>query len=411
MLGCLELNAQKKINCELGLDNPFELIAARPCQGNYLYPVQQILINRDSLLTRIPENLFYQSLAGAYCNLGDYAKSLSFWDAQSAKSLEVEVRYDLSDYKPVNAKHELAEMIGNHRLVMINEAHHISLHRFFVRQLLQDFYDNGFRYLAIEALDHHGVEKLVTTGFPLESSGTYIIEPQFGQLIRSAIDLGFKLIAYDVSESDMNLRDSLQAANIIQHLKLDEDAKVLIYAGFGHIREFTSNNWVTLAQSIKRQTGIDPITIDQVQLTEKSSTEFQSSVYNEIIENHHLSHPFLLKNANNDYWVRSQDYGVYDLQIIHPVTTFKFGRPDWLNADSTLNKRKIYVQEATEELLVQAYSKKEMEQFDIKDLIPLDQTTIQKGEDNCFLFLPQGDYVIRISSRDKLLESRLLGID
>jgi len=402
--------AQEKNDCQLTVNDPFEVVSARPCEGNYLYPIQKIISNKDFLLKKMPENLYYQSLASAYCNLGDHIKSLASWDIQSRK-LPEELRNDFSGYKPVNAQNELRELIGNHRLVMINEAHHISMHRFFVRQLLQDFFDQGFKYLAIEALNQHEASELVTRGFPLESSGTYTIEPQFGQLIRSALRIGFKLISYDVSEGNMNLRDSLQALNIIQHIHFDEGDKVLIYAGFGHIREYTSNNWVTLAQSLNHQTGINPLTIDQVQLTEKSSTEYQSSTYNELTKNYSLSHPFLLKNDENDYWMRPQDEGVYDLQIIHPVTSLKFGRPNWLNTDSTLNKRKIYVPEATQELLVQAYSFKECELFAINDLIPFDQTTIQKGENNCFLYLPKGEFIIRIISVDGFLDQRLIEIN
>jgi len=407
----IEIIAQEKINCQREVANPFEMISGQPCEGNYLYPVHQITANRDYLLGEIPENLYYQSLAVAYCNLGAYHKALVTWDLQVKRSHKEEESHDFSDYKAVNAKGELAALIDGHQFVMINEAHHVALHRFFIRQLLQDFYDNGFTYMAVEALSQNGVGDLVIRGYPIQSSGTYSIEPQFGQLIRSAIGIGFKLIAYDVSESNMNLRDSLQAENILNHIQDEKDAKVLVYAGFGHIREKTSNGWITLAQAIQRQTGTDLLTVDQVQLTEKSSVDYQPDFYNTINQLYNFSEPCILKNSESQYWNLPDDEGVYDIQIIHPVSTLEFGRPHWLSRDSHLHKRKIEVFEAVEELLVQAYSVKESESFEIKDLIPFDQTVIEKRENGCFLFLPKGEYSILISDKNGVLESRRLMVD
>lgn len=385
--------------------NPFEVLSAQPKAGNYLYPVIKLKDSMEDLIQKVPQSMYHQSLAVAYNNLGSYEDALREWDVQPIQTIQHDDIKSFDDYYPVNAIEALSGLVKEERIVMINEAHHLSRHRFFLKQALESFYDVGFRKLAIEAININAMEDLIKNGYPILSTGAYVVEPMFGQLIREAVTIGFEIIAYDVAESDMNKRDSLQADAIIRCLNADLDSKVIVYTGFGHIREKTKNNWVTMAQAIKIQTGINPFTIDQVQLTEKSETDYQNAYYNKIIANYERLDSFILINEHMSPWVIPEDEGTYDMQIIHPKTIYKFGRPGWLMQNQSYHKRKIYQHQSEEDRLLQAYLYKELKDYGYDHLIPFDQTVIKAGENHGFLFLNQGCYKLRTIMINGKIES------
>lgn len=149
------------------------------------------------------------------------------------------------------------------KVVMLNEMHWLPKHRIFAAKLLQPLKDNGYGYLAVEAVNRDFVADLNKRGFPTKNSGYYTREPFFGWLLRKAIDLGFKIVAYD--EFDTENREKAQAENLKKIFEKDANAKVFVYAGIDHILEHhPANKW--MAAYFKEITGIDPLTIDQVEL-------------------------------------------------------------------------------------------------------------------------------------------------
>ena len=59
-----------------------------------------------------------------------------------------------------------------YQIVMINEAHHVPQHRVFTYRLLEDLWQKGYRYLALEALSEnaeHGLDK----GYVSEKTGLH----------------------------------------------------------------------------------------------------------------------------------------------------------------------------------------------------------------------------------------------
>lgn len=147
------------------------------------------------------------------------------------------------------------------QVVMINEQHWQSRHRLLGNLLLKYYYDQGFRYLAVEAIDKEDEIALNDRKYPLQSSGFYTRDPQFGNMIRSALRMGLEVVTYDYPGK--NNREHDQALNIYNKtIAKDNDAKVLVWAGIQHIDESTSNS-PKMAYYFKEISGIDPLTIEQ----------------------------------------------------------------------------------------------------------------------------------------------------
>ncbi|MBX9449469.1 MAG: hypothetical protein KL787_07030 [Taibaiella sp.] len=56
------------------------------------------------------------------------------------------------DHRLFNARDYIVHRSKDEEIIIINEAHHVPLHRIFTRSLLKDLYNNGYRYLGLEAL-------------------------------------------------------------------------------------------------------------------------------------------------------------------------------------------------------------------------------------------------------------------
>lgn len=98
----------------------------------------------------------YNLAAWNYSFIGEYQKALEAYDQASRNNdnsiSEKEVALLLSDYKARSAAEYIIERSKNEGIIIINEAHHQPLHRVFTASLLQGLYENGFRYLGLEAL-------------------------------------------------------------------------------------------------------------------------------------------------------------------------------------------------------------------------------------------------------------------
>src|SRR5258708_36177552 len=94
----------------------------------------------------------------------------------------------------VNARHYINFAARGRRVVMINEAFAKPLHRGFTMSLLADFYRQGFRYLAMEMLNNFSNQSLSRENM---HTGYYTSEPVAGELVRSALEMGYTLGPYE----------------------------------------------------------------------------------------------------------------------------------------------------------------------------------------------------------------------
>jgi hypothetical protein len=353
-------------------------------------------------LNHLSEQLFY---------IGDYKTGLQFHDiAVDIVNGSYNYRNSPNDsskikgYSTFPAKEYIIKKSKNEKIIIINESHHQPMHRTFTTSLLKDLYLNGFKYLAVETLTNDSLinYNLNHDKYPKTNSGYYSKEPQYGNLIRVALEIGFELIAYD---DITNRREYMQALNIKkQTFDKDPNAKVLIHCGYGHgyedMRDSLMGGW--LAQL----TGINPLTIDQVTLSEHSDRMYENEYYGTTYSN--ISAVFLEKtNVNASFKIPEGIIG-YDMSIYHPRTKYVNGRPDWLNLTG---EKKYYFPCENKEisilypLLVRAYLHSE----NPKSAVPYDCIEITSEKDKTALLLKPGKYNLLLT-HDRQEQSFLIEI-
>jgi len=122
--------------------------------------------------TRILRDLSY---------IGSY-QQLYERDVYLDPELEKTLKKHLDNYSNKDAKPYILSRTKNEQIVIINESHHRPEHRKFTSDLLAQLYDQGYRYLALEAifsnqhseLTHYPENKynlgdttILTRGYPL----------------------------------------------------------------------------------------------------------------------------------------------------------------------------------------------------------------------------------------------------
>ncbi len=332
-----------------------------------------------------------QMAATYYSISGQYQSALESWDETFGRVKKLSVADSLRFTKllPVNAKDYILDRAASEQIIIINEAHHNASHRAFASSLLQGLYDKGYRYLGLETLAN---DSLNTTKFAALNSGYYSKEPEFGNFIYNALKIGFTLFPYE-AEGNNKEREIGEAKNISDFMQKNKEGKYLIYCGYQHAYEGVHKSWEkTMAGRLSDLTGMDPFTIDQTQFSEKSNPKYNEPLLR--LTNNTV--PVVLKDENQAIY-NSENKELYtDIKIIHPVTKYVEGRPNWM-----LNKnRKLYKVPASKvsiyPAMVLAYRKGEFE----KEGIPADIIELKTSKDSRFLILDKGDYEIVIKDKE-----------
>lgn len=251
--------------------NPFGLAGEAAGNGqtsphNYLLPLVRLHQQRPAYLAQPinPEQqgLYYQALA-TYAALADETDSAAYyWQRQPGYGPgSASAAAPAPGLRPAAAA--ILAQTKQRQLVLFNEEHTQPRGRWLVGSLLPALYRQGFRYLALEALEATDSAGVRQRGYPLASSGFYTNEPHFGNLIRQARQLGFRVVGYDAFTSD---RERDQARNLLAAtVATDPQARVVVLAGHGHISEDGAGPAKHMARWLRELSGIDPLTIDQTQ--------------------------------------------------------------------------------------------------------------------------------------------------
>ncbi|MEP6614197.1 MAG: hypothetical protein ABJA76_19975, partial [Mucilaginibacter sp.] len=208
---------------------------------NYLAPIKAIGHIKAYASDFLGLSNWRQAMMTYYSYLGDYRQTLlyraaAFHDRRSTDGTGYDTAF-VKQHTFVDAADYITTQAKQHQVTMINEAHHLPFHRAFVLPMLKKFYDAGYRYMAIETLDDTLINQKQYLDY---NTGTYTIEPIFGEMVREALRLHFKLVAYESIEDCDNktkdpnycsrFRDSVMARNLNKIFKADPKAKLLVYA-------------------------------------------------------------------------------------------------------------------------------------------------------------------------------------
>jgi len=342
----------------------------------------------------------YQISAGEYAMKGDYKNALEQWDiafpGKPKTIFQKQIDSINSKYQIVPALNYIVKKAKSNQIIIINEAHNNSSHRVFTKNLLQNLYDNGYKNLGLEALSNgKKMDSLLNKRkYPVQKSGYYIKDPQFGNLVRTALKIGYTVFPYERT-SDVNgkEREIEQARNIKKIIDQKPDEKFIIHCGFDHVLEGNHKSWgKAMAGRLYEFTGINPLTINQTKNSERSNPKLN----NPLLKALNLNEPSVLLNKNGKPLKYIRREAFTDIAVLHPITKYLNGRPNWL-FDSRKKDVKIDLKDINISFPVMAlaYLKNE----DINKAVPTDIIEIQDKNNVGHLALKNGNYNIVINNK------------
>jgi hypothetical protein len=283
----------------------------------------------DSIIKYSSDEDRYQLAATYYSFIGEYKAMLKTIDQEFDDSIynpTQEQKNLLAKYRPINAKEYILQQAKKTRIIIFNEAHWQPMHRVFVSLLLPMLKKIGYNFIGIETLSYDD-SLLARRKYPIINTGYYTNEPCFGNFVRTALNLSMTLFPYDVYDN-MEQREIKEAENIKAIIDKNPNAKFIIYCGFDHCIEDSSHTRmiIPMAGRVKQMTGIDPLTIDQVELNEKSVSVFENK-YRQLIN---LNYDAVLVDSSFNAFNKANPRKFFDCNLYHPKTTYINGRPNWL---------------------------------------------------------------------------------
>ena len=359
---------------------------------------KDIIAEKDS-----NQNAFALQIAATnFAFQGDYKQALKTWNEQRPNQKEIKLtEFDslfLAKSKVISAKEYILEKSKEEEIIILNELHHNSSHRKFARSLLKGLYDNGYRYLGLEALNDVHINQ---RKFGTLESGYYTSEPEFGNFIKEALDLGFTLFGYEASETDnwdtdkWKNREIAQAQNIYKFMQNHTDGKYFIYCGAGHAFEGDNNGrGKSMAGVLADLTKINPLTIDQNRYSDKGENRYNQPLSKLVQSNV----PSILINSEETIFRSNSTSYETDISIIQPITNFKKIDSSWLNDDVQIEVEIPTEKTINYPALLLIYRKGELEMNGIPTKI------IELANNQKKIFVKKGnyDYLIIDSKNNKI---------
>lgn len=282
--------------------------------------------------TRDPafHRVFDQYLSWYQSFLGDYPEaSASFSIRQAPQPQDHPSPLTDTGYTPRNALEAIPALARNYRAVFFNEAHNVPLTRSLTVQLLGRLRAEGFDYFAAETLSPTDT-RLQSRGYPVEQSGFYTREPIAAEMVRTALKLGFKVIAYEAGPSAAgDAREAEQARNLYRQVfQQDPHARLVVNAGYAHILESGSFlGGSSMAEHLYKLTGIDPLTVEQTVMFPHPSADDDHPYYIAVMRKLRPQTPIVFETGNGKPWTLRAGY---DVTVFFPPQGLRHGRPTWL---------------------------------------------------------------------------------
>jgi len=342
----------------------------------------------------------YQISASDYSAKGDYKNALIQWDlawgTKDKKFAKAQVDSTNRKYTKIKATDYIISQAKINQVIIINEAHHNSFHRVFTKSLLRELYNIGYKNLGLEALSNEehldSLQKI--RKYPVQKTGYYINDPQFGNLVREAIEIGYIVFPYETKdgEADEKPREIDQARNIQKVIEARPNEKYLIHCGFDHALEGTHDFWErAMAGRLKEFTGIDPLTINQVLYSEKGNPKFNHPLLKAL----DIKISTIIIDKDNIPLKYKQGEAWTDIAVFHPNTEYVDERPSWVFKNGN-NNVAIQLTDIPLEFPVMVLAFKKGE--DIALSVPVDIVEVESRGENCNLGLKKGVYVIVVTN-------------
>ncbi|QDU68002.1 hypothetical protein [Engelhardtia mirabilis] len=325
-------------------------------------------------------------------------------------------------FEPTGAVTAILEAARGRRVVMLNEEHRRSQQRAFAHQLLGALAAEGFTHLALETLTRDGdaVSELNRRGYPLESDGFYTKDPVLGDLVRRALELGLEVTGYEAELSRRppevaadplaatNWREERQAANLAAILEAAPEARLIVWCGRHHLLESEPSegggDWTPMGGIFKRTTGVDPLTVDLMVLTEADLPEREGPAYRALVDAHAPDRPSVFRDAEG---ARYSTIDELDLMVLLQRTTLVDGRPAWMSMGGLRQPHAMDLDGIGQRPSPGAPLALEARVAGEADgAVPVDRVLWRDGEAPSLMLRPGLDYVLRLlAPGDEVLAS------
>ncbi len=272
--------------------------------------------------------IFNQYLSWYQTFIGDYPDAaLSFSIGEPAHPGDHSA--PAQGYTPTPAIEAIAQLARGRRAVFLNEAHHLPQTRSLTVPLLASLRREGFNTFAVETL--YGTDAgLASRGYPTATSGFYTREPVYAEMVRTALKLGYTVVAYEADDSARGGARERDQARKLNQLLRDPKARLVVNAGYGHIRESGSYlGGKSMAQFLHQLSGIDPLTVEQTMLMARPDSTMDHPAYAAIRQAPDIDfdQPLVFLDAHGAPWSLRNGY---DVSVFFPPPHLHLGRPDWL---------------------------------------------------------------------------------
>jgi hypothetical protein len=271
--------------------------------------------------------IFGQYLSWFQTFIGDYeGAAASFSIAQPAQDDDAPSPQG-GAYVARPAADVILELTKDRKAVFFNEAHSAPITRTLTIELLTKLREQGFTHFAAETL-YRTDKDMQQRGYPTPDSGFYINEPLYGEMVRTALKLGFKIVAYDVENAGAgDARELAGSQNLYHIFKQDPQARLVVNAGFAHIQK--SGKYLggsSMAEFFQKMSGIDPLCVEQTMLIPHALANRNHPYYTAVTQARSLTRPTAFVDGDKAWTLKPKQY---DVSVFFPPSGSSQQRPDW----------------------------------------------------------------------------------
>lgn len=293
---------------------------------------------------------------------------------------------------------KILEKAGSQKIMMFNESHYDWRNRYFVILMLDSLFKKGYKYLCMEDLNYS--DSINERQFPTSKTGYYFKEPFMGSLARTALKIGYKLIAYEDTidnidsysfNSPVDKREYYQALNLYRQYKKDTAAKWIVYAGYSHINKssFSETEQSTMAKYFYEFSHINPFSINQSTYSDifSSTVPIDSSTNRE-------NYYYLRNDQINDSALLKQS----DFYIINNIDIIPYESLDTSKGFQKYHIRYDKGKSENQKYFIQVFLKDEY--FQDRHAIPV---YIKRASENIFernIWLPKNNYYLVVADKN-----------
>lgn len=331
-----------------------------------------------------------QQLVLEAMNTGNYELSLQLYDKIFQRPSLSPYNDSLlsSDlYSREDAKTAFLALTDQHRITLLSDAYFLPAQRYFLKSALPDLWKQGYRYLGMEGLyaDSLSGNKLLT-----DSLGFYMREKNYRELVQAALDIGFVIFSYDdLTASSWEERLERQVQKADTFLSKHADGKMLFFSNSYHLDEHQNDSLITsIAAWLHKKRNIDPLTVNQSFVTERSEEMLESKLIREI------QYPVCLKKDG-------EIFGGFDSLKIADMIIFQ---PEWkmitaVAAQQVDNFTIPHKRIIDYPVFLMVFQKELFE----KNGFPFILKEVRSKEDNTSFYLPKGAYTFLFLYKDREL--------